>query len=92
MSHHLTQCALPVLTKPVNPIIGLKPSGEFRTSAAKEYPPAMNKARAVCLPASGPANEAPHDLFPYGVHLSHLSASAERGTWLPDFQPDVMRQ
>ena len=67
LTFHVEQCSLADIVMPVNPLIGMKPSGEFRTSEAKEYPPGLNKAfasavmaRAICLPPCGPAEEAPH--------------------------------
>jgi len=83
------------LVKPVIQLIGRAEDGSFRTSAAKEYPPGMNRSFAESFwhriqfrfQQHGPSTST--EEFPsLALELATTSASVDHGQKLmPDYQP-----
>lgn len=93
LDESLAQFALGDVQKPSAPLIGLSSTGVFRTSAAKEYPSALNRALANAMfqrmcrhpGLNGPVRA--HD-DSFGQELAAMSACLDGGDILPDFQPE----
>ena len=93
MNASLDACTLPNLEKPTNPLIRRTGDGVFRTSAAKKYPMALNKALAMAFMSN--INRLPVPMRaeqmlvePLGAELAQLSSCLDGGRYLPDYQPE----
>eukprot|EP00438_Fugacium_kawagutii_P012806 Skav211686 [mRNA] locus=scaffold216:463619:466099:- [translate_table: standard] len=81
---------IPGVSRPAAPLIGRQADGSFRTSAAKEYPGALNRGFAMAMiewlktAQSHPASEP--DLS-WAFEFAAQSASIVETTWRPDYQP-----
>ena len=87
----LESCVVPGLTRPEAQLIGKDQSGRYKTAAAKEYPAALNLGFAISmrrvLSTRIPANCGDPGDEPFGHELAMMSACAEHGTIMPDYQP-----
>ena len=88
-----SECEVPGAIKPTTPLIGKTVDGSFRISAAKEYPPALNRAFAMAIAARCSRLPKSDDLVratqrAFGSELVRQCACPEGGEILPDFQPD----
>ena len=84
------------VAKPTCPLKGRNSDGSFKTSVAKEYPPLLNKAIAMCfhehIPSQLPVGVRNSEVFP--ADLSHIlnslhvacSEIVEHRSFLPDYQ------
>ena len=84
------------VAKPTCPLKGRNSDGSFKTSVAKEYPPLLNKAIALCfhehIPSQLPVGVGNSEVFP--ADLSHIlnslhvacSEIVEHRSFLPDYQ------
>ena len=84
------------VSKPTCPLKGRNDDGTFKTSVAKEYPPLLNKAIAMCfhehIPMQLPVGARSSEAFP--ADLSHIlnslhvacSEIEEHRSFLPDYQ------
>ena len=79
------------VVKPQTALIGVSNNGCFATSAAKEYPAALNRTFAAAIGTRLEANPALRCVRsmpdPIGSEFARLAATAERSMWLPDYQP-----
>ena len=90
----LSECIIPGISKPVTSLIGRHSDGSFKTSAAKEYPSALNRAislsfldKVCCLPGSDSSMRTSVDEF--GDRLACLSSCLDSGRRMPDYQPEM---
>ena len=86
----LEQCRLLEPIRPQGYLIGKAAGGTYRTSAAKEYPPALNKSFAVALKdvlrrSAAAAFTAADE--PFGHELAEIALSTEYDCIQPDYQP-----
>jgi hypothetical protein len=95
MNDSLERCALTGIEKPSTPLIGRSDDGTFRTSAAKEYPAALNQALAMAFLSGSSIRRLPRPAClertveeALGAELAQLSACPDGGSYLPDFQPE----
>lgn len=84
--------ALTGIEKPSTPLIGRSDDGTFRTSAAKEYPAALNQALAMAFLSGSSIRRLPRPAClertveeALGAELAQLSACLDGGSYLPDF-------
>lgn len=95
MNDSLERCALTGIEKPSTPLIGRSDDGTFRTSAAKEYPAALNQALAMAFLSGSSIRRLPRPAClertvgeALGAELAQLSACPDGGSYLPGFQPE----
>eukprot|EP00435_Cladocopium_sp_Y103_P012062 s3609_g3.t1 len=78
------------LSRPTNPLIGRNSKGEYKTSSAKEYPSALNRALACALLQGlhrfPPFAEEDIDIEPLGSEFAQQAASSENSHIMPDYQ------
>ena len=86
----LPQWEIPAAMKPLTPLIGKGTDGNFRTTAAKEYPRQLNAALAYSASRGSGVfgcETAAQDWPALALELNKLGSYLEGGSMQPDYQP-----